>query len=164
MAAGSRAGISEGERRAQVDVGRLDGQSPAIRHGILGIDREVGDDLLDLRGVGPHRARRARHHGELDVLADQAPEHGHQPRHDGGQVEDARLEHLLAAEREELPREPRGSLRGLLDQLHGVAPGSGGLERVEQELRAAADDGQDVVEVVRDAAGQTSHRLHLLGL
>ena len=38
------------------------------------------------------------------------------------------------------------------------------LEAVDQELAVAGDRGQEVVEVVRDAAGEAADRLHLLRL
>src|SRR6266849_7982609 len=37
-------------------VGSFDGESSALRHGVARIDCEVHDDLLDLAGVGFHRA------------------------------------------------------------------------------------------------------------
>src|SRR2546421_231074 len=43
-------------------------------------------------------------------------------------------------------------------------PGILAVEGVEKEVGVPVDDGQEVVEVVRDAARQQSHGLHLLGL
>jgi len=79
----------------------LDRQDAAVRHRVAAIHREVDDYLLDLAAVGQHRGRVFRgEHGYLDVVADQAGKH----RHHGGdhfvQVEDDRLENLLARERE----------------------------------------------------------------
>ena len=34
----------------------------------------------------------------------------------------------------------------------------------ERQIRVAGDDGQQVIEIVRDAAGQTADRLHFAGL
>ena len=53
--------------------------------------------------------------------------------------------------------------RGLLDLL-GVPPQPLVLLAGDQELGVAADRGQEVVEVVRDAAGEPADRLHLLRL
>ena len=74
-------------------------------------------------------------------------------------------EDLLAAEGQELA----GQAGGALGRPSGSAPrysrrGSSGAELAEQQLAVAHDDGQQVVEVVGDAAGQPAHRLHLLGL
>jgi len=61
----------------------------------------------------------------------------------------ARLEHLLAAEREELLGEGRRAIRRLPDQLEIAPSGIVGRQPEQQELRAAGDDRQEVVEVVR---------------
>ncbi len=39
-----------------------------------------------------------------------------------------------------------------------------GWQRLEQEVRGTENGGEQVVEIVRDAAREPSHRLHLLGL
>lgn len=102
----------------EVDVARLDGQPAAVRHHIARVDREVGEHLVDLTGVGPGPSKRRIEDGhQLDVLADQPSEHAAHPAHDRVEVEHLQLELLLAAEREELAREPGGALRRFLDQL-----------------------------------------------
>ena len=40
----------------ELDVGGLDRQRAAVRHGVARVDREVHDDLLDLPAVGLHAA------------------------------------------------------------------------------------------------------------
>ena len=52
-----------------------------------------------------------------------------------------------------------------LPDLLGVRPsGIGRVERLQQDVGVAADDGEQVVEVVRDAAGQPADGVDLLGL
>ena len=69
---------------------------------------------------------------------------------------------MPTAEREQLPREVARSLHRVQD---GVDVRVGFLGKLlAKELGIAADDGQDVVEVVSDPAGEASDRLHLLGL
>src|SRR6267378_366977 len=82
---------------------RLDKQTPALRHGVSGVDGQIHDHLFHLVGV---RADRAEIFGaandELDVLADQP---GQQPAHlfyHLIQIHDVRLQNLLPAESEEL--------------------------------------------------------------
>ena len=55
------------------------------------------------------------------------------------QVEDARLEHLLAAERQQLARERGRALARLLDLLESARIGSSGLEVAQQQLAVAED-------------------------
>src|SRR2546422_11369856 len=58
---------------------------------------------------------------EVDVLAQQAAQHLLDVGDESVQADDARLQHLLAAEREQLPGEPRRPVCGLADFL-GVVP------------------------------------------
>ena len=84
-------------------------------------------------------------------------------RDDRVQVEHARLQHLAAAEREQLPRERRGARGGLADLVR-VAAEALVVEALDQELAVAGDGRQQVVEVVGDATRQPPDRLHLLRL
>ena len=62
---------------------------------------------------------------------------------------------------------PAGALhRRIAGAPHAVCGGPGRLrlELPAEEVEPADDQGQQVVEVVRDAAGQLAHRLHLLRL
>ena len=75
-----------------------------------------------------------------------------------------RLEDLLPAERQELARERGGALAGVPD-LQQVGAQRGVARQVERrQLRGAVDHGQQVVEVVGDAAGEPPDALHLLRL
>ena len=74
------------------------------------------------------------------------------------------LQHLLAAEREQLPGEQRGALGRLADLVQVGAERRALVGLLERERRVAADRGQHVVEVVRDAAGEPADRLQLLAL
>ena len=68
-----------------------------------------------------------------------------------------RFHHLFAGEGQELPREPRRALRRAQD-FREIALQRGAFRgAVEGSLCKAADDGQHVIEIVRDAAGQPRH-------
>ena len=84
------------------------------------------------------------------------------PRTSSFRIEQARFEHLFATEREELPRELRRPLGGLVN-LHEVRP-SGRIrrQRVLRELRVEKDRGQQVVEVVSHPAREPAERLEPL--
>ena len=81
------------------------------------------------------------------------------------QVEDLRLQHLLAAEGEQLRRQPARALAGLPDLLEiGRHAPTSLAHLLERELAVAEDDGEQVVEIVGDAAGELADRLHFLRL
>ena len=101
---------------------------------------------------------------EQHVLADQPRDHRVQLADGIDQVDHAPLEHLLTAEGEQLLGEPGRALRRHLD-LGGVAVRRFvGRQLLDQEFAEAEDHGQQVVEVVRDAAGQAADGLHALGM
>ena len=144
-----------------------DHDAAALGHGVAGVDHQVHHRLLDLPGIdreipqfGIERRR------QRDALADQAAQHRLQVAHDLVQVDDARLQHLLAAEGEQLPRQRRGLVAGLLDLVDrhlGVA-GCQFVRRLAQQRGVTVDDGEQVVEVVGDAARQAADGVHLLRL
>ena len=137
----------------------------AGRHGVAGVDRQVHDDLLELAGVGAHAAEvLAQRDRQPHVLADEAAEHLLHLLDDVVEVADAGLDHLLAAEGEELAGERRGALRGLADLVEPAVVLCAGPSSRGRELAVAEDHAQEVVEVVGDAAGELPDRLHLLGL
>ncbi len=147
------------------DVGGLDGELAAVRHGVARIHGQVHDDLLDLSGIGLDGAEfGAGHHDQVDVLADQAREHLQVFGDDFVQVDDLRRQHLLAAEGEQLARKRGGAFGGAGDFLSGTAKFGVGRHALEQEFRVAGDHHQQVIEVVRDASGETADGFHFLRL
>ena len=90
---------------AERDVRRLDRDPPTPRHRVPRIDDQIDDDLLQLAGVGVHeRELRIELCHELNVLAQKPPEHLLEIAGERVEVEDVRLQHLTAAEREQLTR------------------------------------------------------------
>src|SRR5580704_19170361 len=87
---------------SQVDAGGFDRDHSPLGHGIAGIYDEIHEDLLDLPEISADGADGAGFEGERDVFADHAQEHLREIVHHGIQVEDSRIENLLAAEGEEL--------------------------------------------------------------
>ena len=137
-----------------VDVGCLDAQPTSVRHRVTRVDGEIHDDLLELTRVHFHGSEGGGEgRGQGDVFSQQPCEHLLGAGHDRIDVEDARLEDLLATEREQLPGQrtrPHGGLADLLDVLP--------VRRVrgpvfEQQIAVAENHGEQVVEVVRDPAG-----------
>ena len=155
--------IAAETRRVQ-RAGR-DRESPAARHRVAGVDHEIDDHLLDLRAVGVDRrqvGRRAQR--ELDVLTDEAPQQARELGDDGVEIQPRRLQDLFAAEGEQLLSERGRPLPGLLN-LHQIRPIRIRFGAVADEQLGVAENGrQQVVEIVRDAAGKPSNALDLLRL
>ena len=85
-------------------------------------------------------------------------------RDDRVEVEALGLEHLLAAEGEELLSELRRTLAGRVDELDIAPDGGVDVASMQHGGGAPEDDGEQVVEVVRDTAGEPPDRLDPLGL
>ena len=145
-------------------VGGRDRERAALRHGVPGVDGQVRDHLLELAGIRGHVAERGIEiEPEQDPLAHEPPQHAAHVAHDRVEVDLSRLHDLLAAEREELTderRRPVGRAADLLDVVTARVD-RGGVR--EQQLGAAEDGGEQVVEVVGDSARELADRLHLLG-
>ena len=101
---------------------------------------------------------------ELDVLSDEPAEHRRQVADQRVDVEHLRLEDLLAAEGQELARQAGRALGRPPDLLHVVGQRVALLQHAPDQVAVAHDDGQEVVEVVGDPAGQAADGLHLLRL
>ncbi len=147
-----------------VRVDRPDNEVPSSRHGVGGIDEEVHENLLELPGVGLDGVEVA---GQFLVDEDLLP----------GAVEglagllDEPVEvqglHLVASlpgVAQELGRKPRSALDLFLDALEPFVEGVLWIELVEHQRDVSLDDHEEVIEVVRDAAGQRPHGLHPLGV
>ena len=158
---------------ARMDVGDRDpdlaDRLTLVADRLCRIDDQVDQRRLELVAVGKARPAGARRLARLlddqrDLLVDAPNQQAAQSLDDGAHVGRARVEPLAAGEGEQLLDQPVGALRGearLPNQQSGAlaVPEPG-----RQPLQIALDDGQHVVEVVGDAAGQLADRLHLLGL
>ncbi len=164
---GGDAGAGVADLDPDAVVGAGGGGNPdraAVGHRIAGVDDEVEDRQFELVGVGgrPQRAI-ADLDGEGHLLADRADQQvlhvGQQPR----EVDGFEVQPLGAREDEQLlrqPGRPGGRLLREADQPRDL----GVLGPPLDEVEVADDHRQQVVEVVRDAAGQLADRVHLLRL
>ena len=76
---------------------------PPPRHGVARVDRQVDHGLFDLRRIGLDVAGlRVEDQRQLDVFADQPPQHLLDVDHHRVDAHDARLDHLAAAEGQQL--------------------------------------------------------------
>src|SRR5690606_8430707 len=99
---------------------------------------------------------------QLDVLADETPQHAIHLLHHLVELHRLELDHLPPAERQQLAGEPRRALGGAADLLEILAALVVGLEARQHELGEAEDGGGEIVEVVGDAASESTEGLHLL--
>ena len=138
---------------------------PPLRHGVARVHGQVHQDLLELARVGVDvPGVRPQGEEQLHVLADEPPQHRADLLDHRVEVQVLPLQHLLAAEGQELAGEAGGAIGGLLDLLHAAAERIVGLQPAEEHRAAPGDDGEQVVEVVGHPAREPPHRLHLLGL
>ena len=143
----------------------VDGQSPFAVHGIARIDGKIDQSGLELRDVGDGKTIGV---GDLDLDFDPAPDQRTNQLCDGfdlgADVEDLRRQRLAAGKRQQLRRQLRGPFDRLRDCVD-IAPAA--LFRqlaAAEEVGGGADDGQEIVEIVRYATGQLADRFHLLRL
>ena len=150
--------------REQLGVGgvevHLDADLTGAGDRVAGVDAEVEQRGLELRAVDEDRAVRVVEHDlERDGLADAADERALlELAEQRADVVRARRELLLTGEGEEPLDELRAVERGLPRVLEDLC-----VVRVLglEQHQVAADDRQEVVEVVRDAAGEALDRLQL---
>ena len=113
-----RSYVQAGVRPVQMRVGGSNRELPAFGHGVAGIDRQIHDNLPDLAFVCAYPPQaRLQDETQLNVLPDQGPEHLLKILHHHLEVEYLRLEHLLPAERQELPRQCRRSFACRFDRF-----------------------------------------------
>ena len=74
------------------------------------------------------------------------------------------VEYLPPAECQQTLRERRGTMSGVGDRAHIAAERIVRRQAVEKNSAIAGDDGQQIVEIVRDAAGKLADGFHLLRL
>ena len=152
-------------------IGGLDDETAAARHRVPRVEREIDQRVFELIGIDE---------GVPDVVGEDRPEHdllAERPLQEiadagdqGVGVDRLRSERLPAGER----KKPRGQRAGALDALQRQVfrpfdPRPGWSLRQKGELsvdgvEAAEHEGQEIVEVVCDAAGELAERLHLLRL
>ena len=140
-------------------------QRPALGHGVARVDRQIEQGQFQLVLVGRHPAGVRR---DLNFDGDPRAEGlGQQLRHVGDHRLDIhRFEgQALAPGKGQQPRREFGAPYSGVQRAFEISPVGGvGGGALQHNIQAADDRGEQVVEVVGDAAGQLAHRLHLLRL
>ena len=101
---------------------------------------------------------------QLSWQQQQPPQQMHQLVEHLAQADGLRLQHLLAAEREQLTGEVRRSRASLQHFGQKLPRRCVSRQLVERQFAAAVDHGQQVVEIVRDATGEPTNRFEVLCL
>ena len=108
---------------SHLDVGRLNAEFATLGHGIHSIDHQIHKDLLHMIGIGFDGSQlRFQAHGYLDIYIHQAGEHLNQVSNQAIEVENLRLQYLLAAKGQQLAGHAGSLVRGLQDGLDLLAP------------------------------------------
>src|SRR5260370_18224609 len=151
--------------RVEIDVARFNEDPAAIRQGVTRIHDQIHDDLLDLTRISLDRSNVFRHKCLYrDVFAHQPPEELVEIHHDGVEIEDFRPQYLVAAEGQQLAKQRDGAIGGIFnapDIAMQLRPVQAALY---SHLDVTLDDGQKIIEIVRDTSRQPSHGLHLARL
>src|SRR5207247_1886122 len=150
----------------QVHAPGLDPQHAAVRHRIAGIGDEVEEDLLRGVHIGAHVGEVVLARGDdLDVGRQDTAQEPGQIADQAAEVDRLELEAGAAGEPEQLLHHHAApqSRRHHVPQV-GLGIRLAGRKRLRDQLGVREDDGEQIVEVVSDAAGELADRLHLLGL
>ncbi len=150
----------------EVAILDADLQPAGAVHGVARVDREVEDRIFKLERIDPHRPDVVGQLGfHYHALAQCAVD---QLGHAGDQI--ARIDRLgqqgLGACEAQQAAGKSGGAVGALHRIVDMATDLVGLllEPALGEIEAAHHHREHVVEIMRDAAGELAHRLHLLHL
>ena len=134
-------------------------------HGVAGVHRHVDQGRLELAHVSAHEAGVARHlDDDLDARPCHCVEHLAHSAQPGAHLEHLRLQRLPPGECQELAGQPRGAVDRVGHRFDVAQPARLEKARATQEVHGGADDGQQVVEIVRHAAGELADGLQPLAL
>jgi hypothetical protein len=148
-------------RRIEVDRARFEGDRPAARHGVAGVQHEIEDHLIELAAIrlDPAGVLAELQH-QLQVGAQHVLEQRMRLTKGVVHVEHDRLHELAPAECEQLCGQRRRSVGGGGDHLDARSQ----LLVLEHQSAELDDRRQEVVEVMRAPAGELADRLRLLRL
>ena len=146
-------------------VGGLDQERAAIGHCIARVHHEIQEELLELPRVGadhPEIRRQAKLDG--DALRDAPTEHLLKGGNQVVQLQIGDLHGSLVREGQKLPREHRAAFRRAAD-LDEIVSELGVVGKLLFDKgRVVQDDGEKIVEVMRDAARQKADTFQALRL
>jgi len=133
-----------------------------MRHGVAGVDTQVEQHLVDLRGIGvqPPQFRRDLH-AHLDVLGEGAADEAAELLHQASEIDDLAVAIEAAGEGQHLA-DQAGAAGGARRHHIKQRPVFLGTAAELEQVGRHGDGRQHVVEVVRDAAGEHADAAHPL--
>src|SRR5262245_15925869 len=156
---------ADGCRPRRVAARRLerDAQHAALRHRLPGVRGKVHHYLMHLGGIAEHR-RVPRAHSRHDghVRGETRGDLVERLAHDRLDVHREALADAAPAEREDAVDERAAALAGGHHAVQVAAQARALLRIAHRHLAVAEDRAEDIVEVVRDAAGERADRLQAL--
>ena len=150
---------------ADLDHLRLDLHLAALGQDVARIGDQVEDHLLHLRRVDADAVQVGIElHPQLDVVPQDAPQLVVQVGQQRVELQQLRLQHLPAAERQELAGEGRSPLADPLDLPQVLARRIVRRQPEQGELGLAGDGGEEIVEHMGNSSRQPPHGFHALRL
>jgi len=165
VAAGAHPDLGRGDF-VEVFLDQGDEQGPAaFPHGLEGIGAQVHENLMELGGIGLADDRpRRRLHRDADVAGQGGRDEPHGLGHDVHHVDGLKAGLGGPGKGQDLLDQPAAALPGpqhaLEIRLHGIVRG----KPQHGQFGGVDDRGENIVEIVGDAAGQGADSFHLLGL
>ena len=134
-------------------------------HRIAGIDGEIDQRGFELRDIGGGKTPEiAKLDLDLDPAAHQRADQLRDALDLRADIEHLRRQRLAPGKGQQLAGQLRCAIHRVRNRIDVTAAAILAQIAAAQEVGGGADDGQQVVEIVRDAAGQLAHRIHLLRL
>ena len=136
-----------------------------MRHGVAGVDHQIHDDLLNLARIGADTTGIGieRDH-ELHLVTQHPQQHLAHAAYQRVEIEHLRAEDMRPAEGKQLPGQTGRAFGGANNGIDALAHGGTHVVFLQHDFRIAANDHEQVIEVVGNPARQAADRFHLLRL
>ena len=146
-------------------IGEFDGQTTAIGHCVAGIDGQIENGVFQLPLVDHAGPQAGCHDGlQFDALAQCSAQQIGQVMQHAGEVDGARCQRLASRKGQELSGQPRTALDSRNRALQARRYARIRCDVAGHQIQIGADDLQQIVEIVGNAAGELANGLHLLRL
>ena len=141
-------------------------REPALAvHRVARVDGDVDHGGLELEGVGVDEAGFVRPMGgNFDTRADQRADHFGEDKDALADVEQLRLQGLPPRERQQLAGQSGSARHGVRDRVDVAQPPRLRQIRPPQQIDRRADHRKQIVEIMRNAAGELPQRFQPLAM